>query len=71
MDRLLNKADVVEITCLSYPTIWSKMRAGTFPRSFKLGEGKFGRIAWREEEIAEWLNKLPRSILKGDKKRRG
>ena len=67
MERLLSKAQVLEIVCLSYPTIWSRMRAGTFPRSVRLGEGRFARVAWKASEISSYLDKLPRQTLKGDK----
>ena len=70
MERLLRKAEVLEIVCLSYPTVWSRMRAGTFPRSVRLGEGRFARVAWRESDIREWLEKLPVQPLKGDKPKR-
>ena len=68
MERLLYKGEVLELTGISYPNIWTQMRAGTFPRSVKVGAGKFGRVAWREWEIEEWIKTRPRTILKGDKK---
>ena len=67
LDRLLNRIEVLEIVPLSYPTIWLRMRAGTFPRSVQIGEGQFGRVAWWESEIEEWLKTRPRTVLKGDK----
>ena len=69
MERLLYKGEVLDICGISYPNIWSQMRAGTFPRSVKVGEGKFGRVAWRESEIEEWVKARPRTILKGDKQK--
>jgi len=37
----------------SAPTLWRKVRAGTFPRPLKLSE----RItAWRVGEVRAWLN---------------
>ena len=69
MERLLYKGEVLELTGISYPNIWSQMRAGTFPRSVKVGEGRFGRVAWREGEIEEWIKTRPRNILKGDKQK--
>ena len=35
--RIIGKGEVCERTNQSYPTIWSKMRAGTFPRSVVIG----------------------------------
>ena len=70
MEHLLSKAKVLEIVCLSYPTIWSRMRAGTFPRSLRLGEGRFARVAWKESDIEAWMQGLPEQTLKGDKPKR-
>jgi predicted DNA-binding transcriptional regulator AlpA len=60
--RLLSKNEVLEIVGVTYPSIWSWMRAGAFPRSRIVG----GRSMWRSDEIAEWLAGLPVRPLKGD-----
>ena len=60
--RLLDKNDVLEITNVTFPTIWSWMRAGTFPRSRVVG----GKSMWRSDEIDAWLAALPVRALKGD-----
>ena len=60
--RLLDKADVLAITNVSFPTIWSWMRAGKFPRSLVVG----GKSMWRSDEIDAWLANLPKRVLKGD-----
>jgi prophage regulatory protein len=61
-ERLLLKPEVLDRVALSYPAIWGKMVAGTFPRSVALG----ARIAWYESEIDAWLASLKRAKLKGD-----
>jgi len=61
-ERLLNKGEVLTITGLSYPTIWSWMRAGRFPRSRVVG----GKSMWLASEIDAWLTGLPVRLLKGD-----
>ena len=61
-DRLLTKAEILEITGFSYSSIWSWMRSGRFPRSLAVS----GRVRWREREIRAWLENLPRQRLKGD-----
>lgn len=66
MDKLLSKAEVIEITGFSYPQIWRWMREGKFPRSLKVGKGPAGRVAWKESEIQEWIDNLPTQRLKGD-----
>jgi predicted DNA-binding transcriptional regulator AlpA len=60
--RLLDKAEILEITGVTFPTIWTWMRAGTFPRSRIVG----GKSMWRSDEIEAWLAGLPLRPLKGD-----
>ena len=61
--RLLSKAEVLAITNVSYPTVWSWMRAGAFPRSRVVG----GKSMWLSSEVEAWLAALPVRRLKGDK----
>jgi len=60
--RLMSKREVLAIANVSYPTLWSWMRQGTFPRSRVLG----GKSMWRSDEIDGWLAALPVRQLKGD-----
>ena len=60
--RLLSKREVLAIVGVSYPTLWSMMRAGTFPRSRKVGS----KSMWVSTEIEAWMAALPRCRLKGD-----
>lgn len=60
--KLLTRGEVLERVAMSYPTVWSKMRAGTFPRSRVVG----GHIAWLAHEIDAWIATLPMAKLKGD-----
>jgi prophage regulatory protein len=62
--RLLSKSEVLALTGVSYPTIWSWMRAGKFPRSRIVG----GKSMWLSTEIDAWVAGLPRRPLKGDVK---
>ena len=64
--RLIFRPELKDKVGLSYPTIWKLMRRGEFPRSRRLGEGKFARVAWLESEIEEWIQSRPRQVLKGD-----
>ena len=61
--RLLSKREVLGIVGVSYPTIWSMMRANTFPRSRVVG----GKSMWLSTEVEAWMAALPRSRLKGDR----
>jgi predicted DNA-binding transcriptional regulator AlpA len=60
--RLLSKREVLAIVGVSYPTLWSMMRAGTFPRSRVVG----GKSMWLSTDIEAWLATLPVRKLKGD-----
>jgi predicted DNA-binding transcriptional regulator AlpA len=61
--RLLTKPEVLLIAGgISYVTLWSWMRAGTFPRSRVVG----GKSMWRSDEVQAWLDALPVRPLKGD-----
>ena len=61
--RLLTRKQLLEIIPFSYPTIWELMRRGEFPKALLIGQQK---VAWREDEIREWIESRPRQELKGD-----
>ena len=60
--HLLSKREVLAIANVSYPTLWSWMRQGKFPRSLAVG----GKSMWVSTEIEAWMAALPRCRLKGD-----
>jgi predicted DNA-binding transcriptional regulator AlpA len=60
--HLLSKRQVLAIANVSYPTLWSWMRQGTFPRSRVVG----GKSMWLSTEIEAWMAALPKRRLKGD-----
>jgi predicted DNA-binding transcriptional regulator AlpA len=60
--RLLDKAEILAITGVTYPTIWAWMRAGKFPRARIAG----GKSMWLSSEIDAWLAGLQVRPLKGD-----
>jgi predicted DNA-binding transcriptional regulator AlpA len=61
---LLNKAKILAITGVSFPTIWAWMRARPpkFPRGREMG----GKTVWRSDEVQAWIDGLPIRRLKGD-----
>ncbi len=63
--RLLTKHEVCALAGVTYPTIWSWMRRGAFPRSRVVG----GKSMWVSTEVEAWLNSLPVRPLKGDAER--
>jgi predicted DNA-binding transcriptional regulator AlpA len=60
--RLLDKQDILEITSVSFVTVWQWMRNKKFPRS-RIVEGK---SMWLSTEVDRWLADLPIRPLKGD-----
>ena len=60
--RLLDRHQVCALANASYPTIWSRMRAGTFPRSRVVGGKSMSLLS----EIEAWMASLPVRRLKGD-----
>lgn len=51
-DRYLRLPEVIHRTGLSRSTIERRARAGTFPRSHRLG---LNAIAWLESDIVAWM----------------
>jgi predicted DNA-binding transcriptional regulator AlpA len=65
--RLLDKAEVLRITGVSFPTLWSWMRAGKFPRArVSAGGGSKSKSVWRSDEVELWINNLAVRPLKDD-----
>jgi predicted DNA-binding transcriptional regulator AlpA len=61
-DKFIFKSDVIERSGYSYPTIWKRMRDGTFPRCVAVG----GRVAWFESQFLAWMKSQPLRRFKGD-----
>lgn len=59
--NMLRKPALVKKTGYSYPTIYRKMQAGTFPLPVQLGPNA---VAWVESEIDEWCAARPRASIK-------
>ena len=59
---LLSKRQVLAIANVSYPTLWSWMRQGKFPRSRVVG----AKSVWLSTDIEAWLATLPFRKLKGE-----
>ena len=50
--RILNSAEVEEVTSLSRSTIWRLERQGRFPRRFQLSDN---RVGWLQPEVNDWI----------------
>ena len=57
MTQLIRPNDVCALTGLSRTSIWRRVRTGKFPAPIELGGGS---IAWREEEVEDWIAARPR-----------
>jgi len=57
----LSREQICAIVGLSYPTIWMSMRAGEFPRSYKISKT---RVGWLRSEIVAWMHSRPLQTYK-------
>lgn len=55
--RLLRLSEVRHLTGLSQSSLYAEMQAGRFPRPLKLTRRS---VAWRENQIAEWISERVR-----------
>lgn len=53
--KLIFKAQVMDLIGMSFPTIWNWMRSGKFPPAREIG----GKICWYEAEVVDWINSRP------------
>jgi prophage regulatory protein len=60
MERLIRLQEVLEMTGWSRSHIYALVAAGRFPVPLKLG---LRAVAWRESEIAQWEQRLPRALI--------
>jgi len=49
----IRQKGLLSLVSFSAPTLWRKVKAGTFPKPVKLGQNM---TAWRVEEVQEWMN---------------
>lgn len=48
----IRQKGLLNLVGFSAPTLWRKVKAGTFPKPVKLGQNM---TAWRYEEIQAWM----------------
>ena len=61
--HILNVKDVSLITKLSRVTIWRLEKEGKFPPRIKISQK---RIGWRKDEVAKWIESLPRVVSESE-----
>ena len=53
IEKLLTLQEVLELTTVSYPTIYRWLNAGTFPQPVN-GRGR--KLLWTQSAIISWMN---------------
>jgi predicted DNA-binding transcriptional regulator AlpA len=66
--RLLSRKEMLALlpSGVTYPTVWAWTKKGIWPAPVELGSG--GRVGWRDNEVYDALDRLPRRYPKGSKK---
>jgi predicted DNA-binding transcriptional regulator AlpA len=54
--QLIYKPEVLELTGLSFPSLWERIRRNQFPAPRMMGT----RTVWLRSEIVAWLQGLPK-----------
>jgi prophage regulatory protein len=57
MSRLIRLSEVLHITGLKKSAIYKRIKEGRFPVAVRLGTK---HVAWKSNEIQEWIEKRPR-----------
>jgi predicted DNA-binding transcriptional regulator AlpA len=68
--KLLSKSEVLSILGVSHVTLWSWVKAGSFPPARVLGPpdgGHRSRMGWIDSEVYEHIANAPRKLPKGSK----
>ena len=60
--RLIDKAELLTILPVTFPTVWNWMRKGKFPRGYVLN----GKTVWDSAEVNDFLAGMKRRAYKGD-----
>ena len=67
LNRIVNHAEVQQITNLKRVTLWRLEREGKFPRRRQLTPGG-GRIGWLLSDVIEWVESRPVAALAAARK---
>src|SRR5262249_8832045 len=65
--RVLSRTQMLELVGVSYASVWTWIKAGTFPPGRALSSGTNGRIVWLEHEVNQWMLSRPARAPKGSK----
>jgi prophage regulatory protein len=58
VEDLLSRREVMRRTTLSAPTLWRRVKDGSFPAPVKIGPG---RVAWPSSDVELWKTRLRRT----------
>ncbi|HDX8590770.1 helix-turn-helix transcriptional regulator [Aeromonas veronii] len=59
-DKIMRIKEVSQVCGISIPTIYRKIKAGTFPSGRRLSSKTTG---WLSSEISEWMQSLPKTDI--------
>lgn len=59
--RLLSRAEVLDMVGVTYPGLWKMIRRGDFPPAREITKT---RIGWLASEVREWMESRPVRKLK-------
>jgi len=61
MEKILSRAEVIEYLGISRPTLRKIVKAGDFPRPFKISKSS----SWLERDVTRWLLDIAREASEG------
>ena len=65
--KFLSRKQVCAVIGVTYPSVWSWIKADHFPagRKLGLGSGNRNKIVWLELEVLHWMETRPLQLPKG------
>jgi prophage regulatory protein len=58
-EKFLSRPEVLDHIGVSFPTIWSWMKAGKFPPAREMSGNDGKRVGWLESEVNDWIRSRP------------
>jgi prophage regulatory protein len=58
-EKFLSRPEVLDRIGVSFPTIWSWMKAGKFPLAREMSGNDGKRVGWLESEVNDWIRSRP------------
>jgi prophage regulatory protein len=58
-EKVLSRPEVLDRIGVSFPTLWTWMKAGKFPPARELSGNDGKRVGWLESEVTDWIRSRP------------